>query len=129
MSCIKEHGERMDINLMLEAIKKHPDYEKVGMILCHNGVVRGTSRDGRAVEGLRVAVDHQKLAHIISEQKKIAGIVDIKVEIAEDRDLAVGDDVMLLLVAGDIRENVIAVLTDTLNLIKGTVTSKTEFFV
>jgi len=129
MSCIKEHGEQMDINLMLEAIKKHPDYEKVGMILCHNGVVRGTSRDGRAVEGLRVAVDHQKLAHIISEQKKIAGIVDIKVEIAEDRDLAVGDDVMLLLVAGDIRENVIAVLTDTLNLIKGTVTSKTEFFV
>ena len=129
MSCIKEHGERMDINLMLEAIKKHPDYDKVGMILCHNGVVRGTSRDGRAVEGLRVAVDHQKLAHIISEQKKIAGIVDIKVEIAEDRDLAVGDDVMLLLVAGDIRENVIAVLTDTLNLIKGTVTSKTEFFV
>ena len=129
MSCIKEHGERMDINLMLEAIKKHPDYEKVGMILCHNGVVRGTSRDGRAVEGLRVAVDHQKLAHIISEQKKIAGIVDIKVEIAEDRDLEVGDDVMLLLVAGDIRENVIAVLTDTLNLIKGTVTSKTEFFV
>ena len=129
MSCIKEHGERMDINLMLEAIKKHPDYEKVGMILCHNGVVRGTSRDGRAVEGLRVAVDHQKLADIISEQKKIAGIVDITVEIAEDRDLAVGDDVMLLLVAGDIRENVIAVLTDTLNLIKGTVTSKTEFFV
>ena len=119
----------MDINLMLEAIKKHPDYEKVGMILCHNGVVRGTSRDGRAVEGLRVAVDHQKLAHIISEQKKIAGIVDIKVEIAEDRDLAVGDDVMLLLVAGDIRENVIKVLTDTLNQIKGTVTSKTEFFI
>jgi len=118
----------MNIDIMMESIKRNPDYDKVGMILCHNGVVRGTSRDGRAVEGLKVAVDHQKLAHIISEQKKIAGIVDIKVEIAEDRDLAVGDDVMLLLVAGDIRENVIAVLTDTLNLIKSTVTSKTEFF-
>ena len=118
----------MDINLLLESIKKHPDYDKVGMILCHNGVVRGTSRDGRAVKGLRVADDHQKLADIVSAQMKIAGIVDIKVEIAEDRDLAVGDDVMLLLVAGDIRENVIAVLTDTLNLIKGTVTKKTEYF-
>ena len=118
----------MNINRILESIKNHPDFEKVGMVLCHNGVVRGTSRDGRAVKGLRVAVDHQKLAHIISEQKKIAGIVDIKVEIAEDRDLAVGDDVMLLLVAGDIRENVIAVLTDTLNLIKSTVTRKTEYF-
>ena len=114
---------------MLESIKKHPDYENVGMILCHNGVVRVTSRDGRAVKGLRVAVDHQELADIISAQTKIAGIVDIQVEIAEDRDLAVGDDVMLLLVAGDIRENVIAVLTDTLNLIKSTVTSKTEYFV
>lgn len=119
----------MDINLMLESIKKHPDFDKVGMVLCHNGVVRGKSRDGRAVQGLRVAVDHQKLAAILSEQKKTEGILDVKVEIAEDRDLVVGDDVMLLLVAGDIRENVIKVLTDTLNQIKSTVTSKTEYFV
>jgi molybdopterin synthase catalytic subunit len=35
---------------------------------------------------------------------------------------------MLLVVAGDIRENVIAVLSDTLNAIKSTVTAKTEFF-
>ena len=119
----------MDINELVESIKKHPDYDKVGMILCHNGVVRGTSRDGRSVRGLRVAVDHHKLDQIVFEQKNIAGIVDIKVEIAADRDLAVGDDVMLLVVAGDIRENVIAVLTDTLNLIKSTVTSKTEYFV
>jgi molybdopterin synthase catalytic subunit len=117
----------MNIDTMLESIKQNPDYDRVGMILCHNGVVRGTSRDGGAVKGLRVAVDHHKLADIISAQKKIAGIVEIKVEIAEDRDLAVGDDVMLLLVAGDIRENVIKVLTDTLNQIKTTVTKKTEY--
>jgi len=35
---------------------------------------------------------------------------------------------MFLVVAGDIRETVIQVLTDTLNAIKTTVTSKTEFF-
>jgi len=122
-----EQGGLMDINLMLESIKKHPDFEKAGMVLCHNGVVRGTSRDGKKVKGLRVSVNHQKLAQIISEQKQQTGIVDIKVEIAEERDLAVGDDVMMLLVAGDIRENVIAVLTDTLNLIKSTVTQKTEY--
>jgi molybdopterin synthase catalytic subunit len=118
----------VNTNKMLESIKQNPDFDKVGMVLCHNGVVRGTSRDGRAVRGLRVAVDHEKLAQIIAEQKKTAGIVEITVEIAEDRDLKVGDDVMLLLVAGDIRENVIAVLTDTLDLIKSTVTNKTEFF-
>jgi len=118
----------MDISTTMDAIKSHPDFDKVGMVLCHNGVVRGTSRDGRKVKGLSVAVDHRKLDQIISEQKKRPGILDIRVEIAEDRDLSIGDDVMLLLVAGDIRENVIAVLTDTLNLIKSTVTSKTEYF-
>ena len=35
---------------------------------------------------------------------------------------------MLLVVAGDIRENVIATLADTLNAIKSTVTQKTEYF-
>jgi molybdopterin synthase catalytic subunit len=114
---------------MVQQIKNHPDFDRVGMILCHNGVVRATSRDGRKVKGLRVAVDHEKLGQILAEQKQKPGILDIRVEIAEDRDLAVGEDVMLLLVAGDIRENVIAVLTDTLNLIKSTVTTKTEYFV
>src|SRR5210317_2247273 len=115
----------MDINKMMQQIKSHPDFNKVGMVLYHNGVVRATSRDGRKVSGLRVAVDHEKLEQIMAEQRLIAGIQDIRVDIAETRDLAVGDDVMLLAVAGDIRENVIAVLTDTLNLIKSTVTTKT----
>jgi len=118
----------MNINELMNSIKAHPDFDKVGMILCHNGVVRATSRDGRKVSGLRVSVDHEKLDRIISEQKQSSGIIDIQVEIEENRDLEVGDDVMLLVVAGDIRENVIAVLTDTLNLIKSTVTDKTEYF-
>ena len=118
----------MDISKMMDAIRQHPDFEKVGMVLCHNGTVRCTSRDGRKVKGLSVSVDHRKLDLIISEQKKRPGILDIRVEIAENRDLTIGEDVMLLLVAGDIRENVIAVLTDTLNQIKTTVTNKTEYF-
>jgi len=118
----------MDISRMLDAIKRHPDYEKAGMILCHNGVVRSTSRDGRRVSGLRVSVNREKLDRIISRQKQKPGIIDIHVEIAENKDLKVGDDVMLLAVAGDIRENVITVLTDTLNLIKTTVTDKTEYY-
>ena len=71
---------------------------------------------------------HRFLKKIVAHKNTRPGIVDIQVEIAEDRDLTIGDDVMLLLVAGDIRENVIAVLTETLNLIKSTVTKKTEYF-
>ncbi|MEJ2164924.1 MAG: molybdenum cofactor biosynthesis protein MoaE [Desulfobacterales bacterium] len=116
----------MDIHKLMQEIKAHPDFGNAGMVLCHNGVVRATSRDGRKVKGLRVAVDHEVLGRILAEQKQKPGIIEIKVEIAENRDLAVGDDVMLLVVAGDIRENVIPVLTETLNLIKTTVTAKTE---
>jgi molybdopterin synthase catalytic subunit len=119
----------MDIAAMIADIRRHPEFHQAGMLLAHNGVVRATSRDGRKVKGLRVSVDHEGLDRILSEQRKRAGIVDIRVAIAEDRDLAVGEDVMILIVAGDIRENVIDVLTDTLNLIKTTVTEKTEFFV
>ena len=118
----------MNIQTMLEQIKKHPDYHKAGMILCHNGVVRATSREGDEVTGLEINVDHDRLSRIISEQKKRPGIVEILIHINEGKPLQVGDDVMFLVVAGNIRENVIAVLTDTLNLVKSQVTSKKQFF-
>lgn len=119
----------MDLLKMIAAAKKHPKADRIGMILCHNGVVRGTSRDGRDVSGLRITVDHDKLQAVIAKNTQQPGIVDIQVEIAEDRDLAVGDDVMFLVVAGDIREHVIAALTDTLNAVKSSVTKKTQFFI
>ncbi len=118
----------MDLTRMIDSIKRHPDYHQAGMILCHNGVVRDASRDGRKVSGLTISVDHEKLRQVVETYKKKPGIVEILVEIAENRNLAVGDDVMFLVVAGDIRETVIRVLTDTLNAIKSTVTHKTEFF-
>jgi len=114
---------------MVDTIKKHPDYHRAGMILCHNGIVRGTSRDGRQVSGLTISVDHEKLQQVIERYKQQPGIIDILVEIADNRHLSVGDDVMLLVVAGDVRENVISVLNDTLNAIKTSVTNKTEFFI
>ncbi len=118
----------MNMESMMNQIKKHPDYHKAGMILCHNGVVRATSREGDAVTGLKVSVDHKKLDEIMKEQKKRPGIIEILIHINEERELVVGDDVMFLVVAGNIRENVIGSLTDTLNLIKGQATTKKQFF-
>lgn len=114
---------------LLNAVKKHPEFDQAGMVLCHNGVVRATSRDGRRVSGLRVQVDEKRLEAVLEAARRRPGIVDVQVEIAADRDLSIGDDVMLLVVAGDVRENVIGTLEETLNAIKTTVTSKTEFFI
>lgn len=113
---------------LLASIKTHPNIRQAGMILCHNGIVRAFDRQGRNVTGLRVVVDHQKLDHIITKNKCKPGIVDVQVDIAEGVDLAVGDDVMVLAVAGDIRENVIAVLEATLNAIKSSATRKEQFY-
>jgi len=121
-------AEKMNLNNLVDKIKSHTDYHKAGMILCHNGVVRETSRDGRKVTGLRVKVDHEQLKTVLEEHKKRDGIIEILIEIAEETDLDVGDDVMYLVVAGDIRENVLSTLQDTLNAVKSTVTGKTEFF-
>ena len=118
----------MNLISLIETIKQHPHYDRAGMILCHNGVVRGTSRDGRKVSGLTVSVDHKQLLEVIEKYKKMPGIVEILVQIAEDKYLSTGDDVMFLVVAGDIRENVIKVISEAINDIKSTVTKKIEFF-
>lgn len=117
----------MGLSDLLEKIKRHSEYHRAGMILCHNGVVRGTSRSGRSVTGLRVAVDADALQRVVDEHKRRRGIIDIQVEIHAGIDLAVGEDIMYLAVAGDVRENVIPVLQDVLNAIKKDVTCKTEY--
>jgi molybdopterin synthase catalytic subunit len=112
---------------LIDRIKAHPQYPKVGMMLCHVGVVRATSRDGRPVSGLDISVDRHGLESILSEQRKRPGIVEILVEIREGL-LKVGDEVMFIVVAGDVRDHVIPVLGDTLDAIKKGVTHKTEHF-
>jgi len=122
-------GERyMGLTTLIERVKSSPDYANVGMILCHNGVVRGTSRDGRRVSGLTITVDHEALDAILAEQRQRPGIMEVLVEIS-DGSLKVGDSVMFIVVAGDFRDHVIPVLEDTLNAIKKRVTQKTEHFI
>ncbi|MBI9089911.1 MAG: molybdenum cofactor biosynthesis protein MoaE [Desulfobacterium sp.] len=118
----------MDMNAMIQQIKSLPDYDRVGMILCHNGVVRKTTREGREVTGLRVAVDHDGLDCLIATQKQREGIVEVLVTIEEGRDLAVGEDIMAIVVAGDIRERVIQTLGDTLEAVKTKITTKQQFY-
>ncbi|MBN1662931.1 MAG: molybdenum cofactor biosynthesis protein MoaE [Deltaproteobacteria bacterium] len=110
---------------LINKIKEHPSYHKAGMILCHNGVVRGSSRNGTPVSDLYVSVDRQRLTAILKEMKGRPGIVEILADVREGH-LNVGDDVMLIAVAGDFRENVFPVLRETIELIKRDVTKKTE---
>ncbi|MDD9303535.1 MAG: molybdenum cofactor biosynthesis protein MoaE [Desulfobacter sp.] len=118
----------MDLPAMINEMRNHPDFSKAGMVLYHNGVVRATSREGEAVTGLEVKVDQKRLDEILAQARSQPGIVEVLVHIEADKPLTVGDDVMFLAVAGDIREHVIETLTHTLNRIKGEATSKTQIF-
>jgi len=111
---------------MIEKMKRHPRFREVGMILTHTGIVRGHSRDGRPVSEVEVRADLQSLEKVIGEMKARPGIVEILAEVREGR-LRVGEEIMNVAVAGDIRENVFAALVDTVNRIKAEVTRKTEF--
>ncbi len=119
----------MNIAELMGRIKQHPDFAGAGMVLCHNGVVRETTASGdRRVKSLVVSADYEKLAEVVERHKRMPGIIEILAEIADDRELAVGDDIMLLVVAGDVRTNVIPAMASLIDAVKATVTSKTEIY-
>lgn len=117
----------MTLQQMVEAIKARPDFDKVGMIACHNGVVRRTSRGGRNVKGLKIEIDHIALEMILEEMHQRQGITEVAVHLFEGY-RKIRDDVMLVAVAGDIREHVFPVLEETVERLKREATSKKEYF-
>ncbi len=117
----------MDISRMIDSLKAHPDFSKMGMIASHLGIVRGTSIDGREVRGIEIKFDRELLSNIINDSKKMKGITQILVEVSEGS-LSVGDEIMAVVVGGDIRDHVFPALIDTVNRIKSEATKKKELF-
>jgi len=117
----------MDMNRMINSLKKHPDFPKMGMIASHLVVVRGTSLNGQEVTGIEITYDQEKLSTIANETKQIPGIVEVLIETFEGR-LNVGDDIMAVVVGGDTRDHVFPALVETVNRIKAEAAKKKEFF-
>ncbi|HEX9910152.1 MAG TPA: molybdenum cofactor biosynthesis protein MoaE [Desulfatiglandales bacterium] len=115
----------MDLNKMIERVRKNTDPSKVGMITSHLGVVRRTSRSGGEVLSIDVAYDQEAIQTIIRDIKKMPGIAEVLVETREGR-LNVGEEIMAVVVAGDIRENVFPALVSTVNRIKKESSKKKE---
>lgn len=118
----------MDISKTIAALKKRHDFcEKVGMILIHNGVVRAWSRkDGTEVSGLETEVDQEKIARLRQEYLAWPGIYEIIIE-TDSGSFQPGDDLLFILVAGDLREHVKPVLSELLDRIKAEAVQKKEF--
>jgi molybdopterin synthase catalytic subunit len=119
----------MDISKTIAEMKKRPDFnEKVGMILIHNGTVRSWSRNDRQQVGmLETTVDFEKIERLRQEYLEWPGIYDIIVETRSGH-FAPGDDLLFIIVAGDLRENIKPVLAELLDRIKAEAVRKKEIF-
>jgi len=115
----------MDLNRMIENMKANPNFHKAGMIASHLGIVRSFSRDGKTVSGVDVEFDMGKIDEIIRDIKSRPGIVDILIQ-TNSGHLEVGEEIVAVVVAGDIRENVFPALIDAVNRVKSEASTKKE---
>ena len=112
---MKKQSPSMDA--WLQEAKAHESAPKIGMYLTHNGVVRQTAkalvRNGaentQAVTGMVFSYDADKVDAVIADTYKMEGIYYIKVWLNEG-ELEVGDDIMYVLIGGDIRPRVVDAL-------------------
>lgn len=117
----------------LAEAKAHPDADKVGMYLTHNGVVRGTAKarvragaqDTLPVTGMTFSYDREKMEAVVAETLRMDGIYYVRAWLNEG-ELAVGEDIMFVLVGGDIRPHVIDALQHLVGRLKSECVSEVE---
>jgi molybdopterin synthase catalytic subunit len=104
------------IDSWLKEAKADPEALKEGMYLVHNGIVRQTSRakarqgvEDDDVKGMDFDYDAAMVDQAVAETKKMAGIFHVRVWLNQGQ-LGLGDDIMYVLVGGDIRPHVIDAL-------------------
>ena len=113
------------VDKWLDEIKQRANPEDLGMIMVHNGIVRGTSKSGRPVQGMKLLYDQKRLNSVIPIFKQRTGVVEVKVWI-NSGNLKVGDNIMFLLVAGRFKTDVLPVFEELLSLIKNEIVTEEE---
>ena len=121
------------IDLWLQEAKAHPSAPKIGMYLTHNGVVRQTAKaavrygaaDTKPVTGMFFSYEREKVDAVIADTYNMEGIYYIRVWLNEG-ELETGDDIMYVLIGGDIRHRVVDALDYLVGRIKNECVIETE---
>ena len=117
----------------LAEAKVHESAPKIGMYLTHNGMVRESARakvrlgaqDTKPVTGMYFSYDREKVDAVIAETYNLEGIYYIKVWLNQG-ELSVGDDIMYVLIGGDIRPHVVDALQYLVGRIKSECVTEEE---
>ena len=127
--------ERPSVDAWLREAKAHPDADKVGMYLIHNGVVRATARsqvrggdkNARPVTGMLFSCDWQKAQTAIEAARAMEGVYFVRAWVNEGA-LQVGDDIMLVLIGADIRPHAVDALQALVGKLKNECVTERELY-
>ena len=121
------------IDAWLREAKAHETAPLCGMYLTHNGTVRQTAKakvrygeeNTKEVTGMLFSYDEEKVNAVIADTYKMEGIYYIKVWLNEG-ELSTGDDIMYVLIGGDIRPRVVDALQYLVSRVKNECVVETE---
>lgn len=119
----------------LKEAKADASAKKIGMYLTHNGIVRESARakvrqgaeDTKPVTGMYFSYDQARVDEAIEDTRRMEGIYYVRTWLAEGR-LQVGDDIMYVLVGGDIRPHIIDALQYLVGRIKNECVEEVELY-
>lgn len=123
------------VDQWLKEAKEDPSSSECGMYLIHNGTVRQTARamvrqgadNTEPVTGMVFRRNAEKIDQAVRKAKEMPGIFYVRVWLNEGV-LTLGDDIMLVLVGGDIRPHVIDALQSLVGTIKNECVIEQELF-
>lgn len=127
------HKEIPSMDAWLREAKAHESAPKIGMYLTHNGIVRRSAKarvrygdqDTSPVTGMLFSFQQEKVDAVIADTYKMEGIYYIRVWLNQG-ELAVGDDIMYVLIGGDIRPRVVDALQYLVGRIKNECVTEVE---
>lgn len=131
---MNEKNKIPSMDAWLKEAKKHESAPKIGMYLTHNGIVRKSARarvrmgqeDALEVTGMLFSYDEKKVEEAIRKTYELEGIYYIRVWLNHGK-LKVGDDIMYVLVGGDIRPHVVDALQFLVGKLKSECVEEVEF--
>ena len=127
--------DKPSMDLWIQEAKSAIHAEKIGMYLFHNGVVRATPRaqvrEGQAdlphVEKIFFSYDAALVEEAIRETQALEGIYYVRVWL-NFGELRVGEDIMYVLIGGDIRPRVTYALDQLVGKLKSLCVKEREIY-
>ena len=127
--------ESPSLELWLREAKQDASAADCGMYLIHNGTVRRSAKakvrqqaeNTLPVRGMRFSYDREKTERAIREAQGLPGVGYVRVWLNEG-ELSLGDDIMYVLIGGDIRPHVVDALQRLVGTLKNECVTEEEIY-